>query len=390
MEEKDVTPADPQKDELPEGLYRPRYKDPKTGEVRESAIIWARYYRNGKKIRVSTETTSVREAKRFRVACVGGRRPVTTAVRRCDFEDLAGLVVGDYEITGHRSLRRVKQALAHLRCFFDGWLARDIGTTAISDYIKFRRGEHASNATLNREICALRRGFRLAAKVEPTPMVDFVPGFPRLKETSIRKGYFERHELDAVLAQLPEHLRAPMFTAFVTGWRVPSEILTRRRSHLNLQTGVLRLDAHESKTGEPREFPVNEVPELRKVLGAQLENTRALELKRGRVIDWLFHRNGQPIRHFYASWHKACAAAGFAGKIPHDFRRTAARNLIRGGSAIQVAKLITGHKTDSVFERYGIIDKRLRDEAAAKLAVVLESDRVAAPKVAVLGSKGTK
>ena len=31
---------------------------------------------------------------------------------------------------------------------------------------------------------------------------------------------------------------------------------------------------------------------------------------------------------FWDAWHRACAAAGLNGRIPHDFRRTAARNLI--------------------------------------------------------------
>ena len=49
-------------------------------------------------------------------------------------------------------------------------------------------------------------------------------------------------------------------------------------------------------------------------------------------------------------------------KTIHDFRRTAARNLSRAGVRRDVAKAITGQKTDVMFSRYNITDEAdLRD-----------------------------
>ena len=75
----------------------------------------------------------------------------------------------------------------------------------------------------------------------------------------------------------------------------------------------------------------------------------------------------QPILSLTKAWKTACLAAGCPGRIPHDLRRTAVRNLVRAGISERVAMTLTGHKTPSVFQRYNIVsDGDLRD-AARKL-----------------------
>jgi integrase len=81
------------------------------------------------------------------------------------------------------------------------------------------------------------------------------------------------------------------------------------------------------------------------------------------LSEFVFHEYGQPISEskFKRVWARACKKAKLVGKLFHDYRRTAARNMLRAGIPQAVAMQITGHKTDSMFRRYSIVsvdDKR--------------------------------
>ena len=58
--------------------------------------------------------------------------------------------------------------------------------------------------------------------------------------------------------------------------------------------------------------------------------------------------------------------------IPHDFRRSAVRNMVRAGVNPDIARQISGHRTPAIFSRYNIIS-----EADLRQAVQRTSDYLA-------------
>jgi integrase len=98
------------------------------------------------------------------------------------------------------------------------------------------------------------------------------------------------------------------------------------------------------------------------------------------MVPWLFRRDGERIRSFRRAWITACRRAGLARvverdgrtivyplRIPHDFRRTAVRNLERAGVPRSTAMAMVGHRTESIYRRYAIVDETMLQEGAERL-----------------------
>src|SRR6476620_11921399 len=133
----------------------------------------------------------------------------------------------------------------------------------------------------------------------------------------------------------------------------PKEIPSLTWGDFNRETWTIKLQGKDAKTGEPRSLAL-EGP-LRSIIERRLQARRLDCL-------FIFHRNGSAMGAFRNTWKTACKAAGLPGKIVYDFRRTAVRNMTRAGVPRGVAMKISGHKTESVFERYNITsDDDIRD-----------------------------
>jgi hypothetical protein len=94
------------------------------------------------------------------------------------------------------------------------------------------------------------------------------------------------------------------------------------------------------------------------------------------VIDKFFphlsgRRAGTRRRDFRGAWVAATRAAGCPGRLRHDFRRTAVRNLERAHVPRSVAMKLTDHRTESVYRRYAIVSDADLQAASERLATAV-------------------
>ena len=360
---------------------KPRAKG--TGSIfkpKGSRFYWVAYVSGGKRHFESTRSERKGDAQELLTSKLGDtQRGIVVTPKMGKITLGVGLkaVVDNLTMNGRQSddetQRRIDKHLLHrpatanepeMGFFNPHRLMSTISTADIERYKAHRLDQKAKAATINRELATLRRAFRLA--VRGGELIT-MPHVGLLQEHNVRQGFFEPEQFDAILKNLPEEFHPPLKFAYGTGWRFKSEVLPLTVSQVDLRAGLVRLEVGTTKSGEGRSFYVT--AELRKILKAQLDSIEALQ-KRGILCPFIFHRtDGSQIQDFRTLWRKACTDAGYRGKLFHDFRRTAVRNLERAAVPRSTAMAMVGHKTESIYRRYAIVDEAMHREAAAKLDV---------------------
>lgn len=355
---------------------------------KNSRFWWIKYHRNGTPYRESAHTAERQEAANLLKRRIGeiasgeffGPKSECTTI-----EELAADFLREYRISGRKSHGHAERRWRlHLQPFFGHLRAVQVSSDLISRYVEQRQQEGAENATVNRELAALRRMFRLGMRSTP-PKVMRVPSFPRLAEDNVRQGFVEQ----AQFQELVDACSAPWFRVLLTvartyGWR-KGELLNMRVARVDLLGGTIRLEPGTTKNREGREVTLT--PVLTKLLAGCIQGKEA--------ADFVFTRDdGKPVKDFRQLWWNVCTQTGlghmecrkcsqtvtgdecdkckrsdlrYVGLIFHDLRRTAARNLRRAGVAEGVIMKIGGWRTRSVFERYAIVSQSDISDAIQKL-----------------------
>lgn len=313
---------------------------------------------HGKTTRKTTGTKNLAEARAYRRAYVEKlvRAKGKSGHRLTITDGVDGIVIKTYRVAGKlASAERASDALKHIQRHFGA--KRKMATIAHEDllhYVESRRGEGAKLGTIAYELQTLRRAFKLAALNYALP----VPTFPSIDPQNARQGFLEEYEVRKILDLLPEPTRLLVRFLSISGWR-SSEAKNLTWDRVDWRNGEVVLYKGQTKNDEGRVLPFDEMPELRAVLARCLElRVQAERLNNHtRPVLHVFHREGRPIKHFIAAFKSAAKAIGRPGAVPHDLRRSVVRQLVWARVPHQVAKAITGHKSDTVFRRYDIVDR---------------------------------
>lgn len=152
---------------------------------------------------------------------------------RVTFDELANEFLRDYKINQKKSLVKAERSVRRLATAFEDMSASHITTPKINSYIQGRLDDGAANATINRELAALKRMFNLGVQQTP-PLVDRVPHIKMLEENNVRTGFFEHEQFLALRDNLPDYLKGVATFEYKSGWRV-SEITGLKWSNVDLE-----------------------------------------------------------------------------------------------------------------------------------------------------------
>jgi integrase len=217
--------------------------------------------------------------------------------------------------------------------------------------------ENGTKATTDKRLTILRAMFNFAKERE---LIDGVPYFPILgtKVDNKKEGFFERDQFEKLLQHLPEHLHQFVKFLYATGMR-SGQAARLTWDMVSADKKTLTVPARLTKNKTDFSLPLT-YQDGTTIKGFEFRD-----------------RNRQPGEvlfntiNFRAEWRQVCHGLKlgvvngrtYRGIEPHDFRRTACRDMVKAGIPEIVAMQISGHKTNSMFKRYAITDHTMMQSA---------------------------
>lgn len=295
-----------------------------------------------------------------------------------------------YDLDGLRSKERIQQCWNQIERFFRAPTpVTAITPTRLDDYAQSRLQDGAARQTVSLELSTLRRGFSLAIE---KGLLSVAPRIEIPKVDNAREGFVEEGDFAAVLLALPPYCQSVAKFLRVTGWRV-EEALTLTWDRVDWECESIRLNARQTKGKKARLFPFGLAQDLKDVLEAAWESRNGLFVfqgpGRGKGVRVGPNRLGYTTLLHH--WQRATKRAGCEGRLIHDLRRTAARDLRTAGVDEGTIMAPCGWKTRAMFDRYAIIkDVDLAEAVARRYGKQAANKEGTVAGVPPLGSSAAK
>ena len=293
---------------------------------------------------------------------IGGRRPRVVDPHEITYEMLRDAYAQECIDNKLRMVRRGKMHFTRTDKFFGGWRVKDFSVTALKKFRQECLRTGLTDATTNRHMAGLRRMFNLAVENELLERSDVPSYFPMVKEANKNPNaiFIEDEWYRPLTKALSEPLRSAFILCYHTGMRV-HEMLRLRWEYVDLAKRVVVLPGEITKTGDPRTVFLPD----------------DFKLKAGKPNELVF-----PLADIRPSWYSVCVRLGighwrcrecgaeskgkerpcahrsrklsYVGPLLRHTRHTFVRNAVEAGMTRERVKAISGHITDSTFNRYDI------------------------------------
>ena len=368
-------------------IYRPTYKDPKTGEVKQSKVWWINFTIAGKRVQESSKSTrktlATEYEKRRRLelerALVGLPSEASTE-RIASVQEKVKTYLKHYP-SNHRpkSVIFVTQRLVHVNRILGSTMLCDLSEGRIREYIKTRLTEGVAGRTVNMELGELSRAMGRTWREL----------WPKVRKLEERKDVGralspeeEKRLLDAAAANDSPNRNPMLYTilriALSTGLR-SGEILSLRWRQVDIKEGILTVGTAKTSSGTGRQVPMNDA------LRAALDLHASWYAKEVGVLrpEWFAFpgRDGKPkdgtarplnperpMESIKTAWATLRTASGVNCRI-HDLRHTAATKMAEAGVPESTMLAIMGHMSRAMLERYSHIRMAAKREAVKSLSL---------------------
>ena len=375
-------------------VFRPKFKDPKTGKRKPAAVWWYKFYFAGQCIRESSKTTSKTlakqaEQKRHRELEEGFNGLVGNRDERIrTVKDLADAYLEDYKVRA-KSGTFAEYALNHLTRHLGKQMAVEITEKTVKEFQTARLKEKAAPKTINEEVGFLLRllgeqGDSIRVKLKRQKALKLAV------RTDIGKAY-GAEEKGLLYDEAKKRRSKAIYPALVLvlncGLR-DKELRELQWGRMHLPEAYLVVGESKTDAGSGRTIPLNSLAlEVLKTYSAwYLEKFKHLK------AEWFVFPAGKPqptdptkpCTSFKTVWRKIREAAGVKGRW-HDNRHTFITGLAESGEASdQTIMDIAGHVSKRMLKHYSHIRMEAKRRAVASL---IPNDKA---KTEGAGDTGTK
>lgn len=255
----------------------------------------------------------------------------------------------------------------------------ELDKKALGDYVNLRKSK-VSNSTINRELAALSAIRTLARdfwecrinqarpfqfkQIEPAEHIKFLPDW----------DYAQK-----IIDRATPSLRPIIYTALYTGMR-RGNILNLKWENINLTDNTISILVKDKNTLGGKNLTIPIVPQMRELL-----------LQQPRINEYVFNRNGKPIKNVNRDWYrifyKEDKKRQFTKELKdtelpyinfHALRHTAATWILRKTNNLRITKEILGHSNINTTMKYAhVLDSEKRDALNAVFQSCTETENEA-------------
>jgi integrase len=257
----------------------------------------------------------------------------------------------------------------HIRPAIGSLNAKKVRNIDLKRYIDSRIVSGAANATINRELSAVRRALNIGLADE---LLSRVPSFKELflPEDNARQGFVEDDTYRALLKELAPHAQLPWCFSYYTGVRA-GELLKLEWSWVDWSRSVIIIPG----VARGSRVTKNKKKRIIPVYADMIPLLKAAYQTRNPECAHIFQKGGKRVRSFRTAFENARKRLGLDDVIFHDLRRTAVRNMERAGIPRTIARQVSGHLTESVYIRYAIGAEKDALEVGDKMTIFHREER---------------